>query len=73
MYARANDIADFATKLCELLDDPERRNIMGAIGRRRVEEGLAWHHQIPQLLKAYEMAMGNGSTRAIANSLDSKI
>jgi hypothetical protein len=35
---------------------------MGAIGRSRVEAGLAWHHQIPRLLAAYEAAMsGNGS------------
>ena len=71
-YARANDIADFAMKLCELLDDPERRRVMGAIGRRRVEEGLAWHHQIPQLLKAYEMAIGNGALPAVADSVDSQ-
>jgi glycosyltransferase involved in cell wall biosynthesis len=69
-YARANDVADFAIKLCELLDDPERRRVMGVIGRRRVEEGLAWHHQIPQLLKAYDMAIGNGGLTAVADSVD---
>jgi glycosyltransferase involved in cell wall biosynthesis len=72
-YARANDIADFAIKLCKLLDDPERRRVMGAIGRRRVEDGLAWHHQIPQLLKAYETALGNRSVPAVTDSVDSKI
>lgn len=57
LYARHNDIADFASKLCELLDDPRRRTTMGAIGRQRVEGGLAWHHQVPRLLEAYEAAM----------------
>ena len=71
-YARANDVADFAMKLCELLDDPERRRVMGTIGRRRLEEGLAWHHQVPQLLKAYETAISNGSARPVGDSLDSK-
>jgi glycosyltransferase involved in cell wall biosynthesis len=56
-YARPNDTVDFAHKLCELLDDPARRATMGAIGRSRVESGLAWHHQIPTLLKAYDTAM----------------
>jgi glycosyltransferase involved in cell wall biosynthesis len=56
-YARPNDVVDFARKLCDLLDDPERRATMGAIGRSRVESGLAWHHQIPPLLQAYETAM----------------
>lgn len=71
-YAQRDDIVDFAVKLCELLDDPERRRVMGAIGRTRVEEGLAWHHQIPQLLKAYETAMG-GVPRAAGKAIDGKI
>jgi glycosyltransferase involved in cell wall biosynthesis len=64
LYAHPNDVADFALKLCELLDDPERRATMGAIGRQRVEAGLAWHHQIPQLLEAYNVAMKSGRARA---------
>jgi glycosyltransferase involved in cell wall biosynthesis len=64
LYARPNDVADFAMKLCELLDDPERRATMGAIGRQRVEGGLAWHHQVPRLLEAYETAMTGGEARA---------
>ena len=34
-------------------DDPQRRESMGAIGRRRVENDLAWHHQVPHLIAAY--------------------
>ena len=64
LYARPNDVADFAMKLCELLDDPDRRATMGAIGRSRVEGGLAWHHQVPRLLEAYETAMTDGGARA---------
>jgi glycosyltransferase involved in cell wall biosynthesis len=65
LYARPNDVADFAIKLCELLDDPTRRATMGAIGRQRVEGGLAWHHQIPKLLEAYEAAMNGDRARAV--------
>ncbi len=57
LYALRDDVADFAIKLCGLLDDPERRRTMGAIGRARLDAGLAWHHQVPQLLQAYETAM----------------
>jgi glycosyltransferase involved in cell wall biosynthesis len=65
LYARPNDIADFGLKLCELLDDPRRRAAMGAIGRSRVEGGLAWNHQIPRLLEAYGAAMKSGATREV--------
>lgn len=53
LYARRNDVADFAEQLVGLLDDAGRRSRMGAYGRRRVLEELAWHHQAPQLLSAY--------------------
>ena len=36
LYARTNDFADLGSKLCELLDDPARREQMGLAGRRRV-------------------------------------
>jgi glycosyltransferase involved in cell wall biosynthesis len=70
LYARPNDTTDFAMKMCELLDDPELRAKMGAIGRSRIEAGLAWHHQIPPLLRAYETAMKSGAAQA--KSLDSQ-
>lgn len=54
LYARPNDTRDFAVRLCELLDDPDRRERMGEIGRRRIETELAWHHQVPNLLRAYD-------------------
>ena len=53
VYARPNDVRDFAEKLAALLDDPERRVRMGEVGRARVEGELAWHHQVPQLIAAY--------------------
>jgi glycosyltransferase involved in cell wall biosynthesis len=56
LYARHNDTKDFALKLCSLLDDEPLRRRMGEIGRRRVEGELAWQHQVPKLLAAYDMA-----------------
>ncbi|WP_323100907.1 glycosyltransferase family 4 protein [Intrasporangium sp. YIM S08009] len=44
-YATPNSVEDFARTVVELLDDPEARARMGQLGRRRVEEHLAWSHQ----------------------------
>jgi glycosyltransferase involved in cell wall biosynthesis len=60
LYARPNDAADFADKILELLADQERRKQMGELGRRRVLEELAWPHEAPKLLKAYEALFAGG-------------
>ena len=56
VYARPNDTVDFAEKIAELLDDPERRAEMGRIGRERVQAALSWAHSVPNLLAAYDRA-----------------
>jgi glycosyltransferase involved in cell wall biosynthesis len=57
-YARANDEADFAARIDELLDDPARREAMGAAGRARAESTLSWEYSVRELLAAYERALG---------------
>jgi glycosyltransferase involved in cell wall biosynthesis len=54
VYARPNDELDLAHKIAALMDDGERRREMGEIGRRRVEEELAWSFQERHLLEAYQ-------------------
>jgi glycosyltransferase involved in cell wall biosynthesis len=53
VFARPNDELELARATAELLDQPERRAAMGAIGRERVEAELAWRHSVPRLLEAY--------------------
>lgn len=62
VYARPNDELDFARHIAALMDDPERRERMGQIGRARVENELAWSHQAEHLLDAYK-AMDNHRER----------
>ena len=37
-----------------LLDDEALRQRMGSIGRERVRSVLAWEHEVPRLLAAYD-------------------
>ncbi|GGX82345.1 glycosyltransferase [Massilia dura] len=54
LYANKNDPVDMARKIAELLDDPARRERMGAYGRHRVVNELEWQYEAPKLLAAYE-------------------
>jgi glycosyltransferase involved in cell wall biosynthesis len=56
VYAKRNDERDFADKIINLLSDGPARERMAALGLQRVSEHLAWHHQVPQLLAAYDRA-----------------
>jgi glycosyltransferase involved in cell wall biosynthesis len=64
VYAPANDEARFAELIAELLDDPERRARMGAIGRQRVEDALSWEVSRKNLLTAYEDLLARPVRRA---------
>ncbi len=54
VYAESNDVASFARLLDELLDDPERREVMGAEGLRRVVDELAWDHQEKRYVAVFD-------------------
>jgi glycosyltransferase involved in cell wall biosynthesis len=58
VFAAADDVDDFAARIDELLDDPQRRAAMGAAGRVRAVDFLAWEHQERSLLRAYDRALG---------------
>ena len=58
LYAKPNDFEDLARQIVQLLDDPEQREQMGALGRGRVEEELEWRYEAPKLLRAYDTVFG---------------
>ncbi len=54
IYAEPNNERALAEVIIGLIDDPDQRRRMGAIGRERIETKLAWEHSEPELLRAYE-------------------
>lgn len=51
-----NQIPDFARNILWLVDHPEERKRMGELGRKRIENELAWEYSVKNLLAAYERA-----------------
>ena len=54
VYARDNNELEFAQKIAELIDNPQKRAEMGQIGRQRIDTELSWAHQEKHLLQAYK-------------------
>lgn len=53
LYARPNDVRDYAQLIRRLLENPAQRAMMGKIGQERVETELAWRYQAQILLRVY--------------------
>lgn len=71
IYAKPNDEMDFAKKIIELLDNPERRKQMGIEGLRRMKEMLEWRYQTPRLLEAYARALQDQEATTAKTELQS--
>jgi glycosyltransferase involved in cell wall biosynthesis len=61
VYVPSPDVVAYAKAISDLLDDPERRAAMGALGRKRVEEKLAWAHQVPGYVAVYDKLSGRAA------------
>lgn len=54
LYVPENDHRLLAREIARLLSDAGLRERMGRVGRERMEHQLAWEHQAPRLLEAYD-------------------
>ena len=61
VYATPNEPAGLAQHIVKLLDDPARRERMGALGRARIAGQLSWERSSEQLLAAYRHAKNAGT------------
>ena len=53
VYARPNDVTEYAKAIVGLIDDEPERSRLGKLGRTRVEQELAWSHQESAYLDVY--------------------
>jgi glycosyltransferase involved in cell wall biosynthesis len=53
-YVPSGDVAAYARAIVELLDDDDRREVMGREGRLRIEEELAWTYQRDAYVDVYD-------------------
>jgi glycosyltransferase involved in cell wall biosynthesis len=58
VYAATDESAAFAQALAELIDDPDRRQKMGLIGRDRIENELSWRHSARKYVRVYDQLLG---------------
>ncbi len=64
VYAKPNVVEQYAVEILELLADATRRKEMGSTGRRRVEDELAWRHQVAPYVEVYHRLFDKPRTRA---------
>jgi len=53
LYAKPNDIGDFAAKIYYLYKNPKKRKVMGEYGYNRVKNKLLWKYESPKLINCY--------------------
>jgi glycosyltransferase involved in cell wall biosynthesis len=58
LFAEPNDPLSFARAIEELLTDPARREAMGRVGRRLIEDGLSWDRQAEKYIDLLDRSVG---------------
>jgi glycosyltransferase involved in cell wall biosynthesis len=61
-YVPSGDVAAYARAIVELLDDDDKREVMGREGRGRIEEELGWSYQRDAYVDVYDTLVGRTRT-----------
>jgi glycosyltransferase involved in cell wall biosynthesis len=62
-YIQNGDVAAYAKAIVELLDDCDKREVMGRTGRLRIEEELGWSYQRDAYVGVYDALVGRHRVR----------
>ncbi len=57
VYVAPNNELAFARAVAQLMDDPQRRASLGALGRSRTKKQLAWEYSALHLINAYQQIL----------------
>lgn len=57
LYAEKNNNSEFSDLIINLINNPEKRKLMGSIGKKRLFEKFTWEKSEEQLLKAYKYVL----------------
>ncbi len=61
-YVASGDVAAYARAIVELLDDDDKREVMGRAGRLRIENELGWSYQRDAYVGVYDTLVGRTRT-----------
>ena len=62
-YIKSGDVPAYAKAIVELLDNQEKRESMGRLGRLRISEELGWPHQREAYVDVYDKLLGRDRVR----------
>ena len=62
-YIKSGDVPAYAKAIVELLDNQEKRESMGRLGRLRISEELGWPHQREAYVGVYDKLLGRDRVR----------
>ncbi|WP_235856974.1 glycosyltransferase family 4 protein [Occultella glacieicola] len=70
VYVSGDDPAHAATEIAALLDDPQRRVVMGRLGRSRIENELSWSIQARAYVGVFDSLVGRARPAERAHGAD---
>jgi glycosyltransferase involved in cell wall biosynthesis len=62
-YVESADVAAYGRAVVELLDNADKRAVMGKSGRLRIEEGLGWSYQRDAYVGVFDALTGQSRVR----------